>query len=59
MNEIVKADEIKSSFSKEVGVETKFQCLKYKNMTHRYICVCVYSFVKKKKLAFKFLQLMA
>lgn len=57
MNEIVNADEIKSSFIKEVGVETKFQCLKYKNMTHT--LVCVYSFLKKKKLAFKFLQLMA
>lgn len=31
MNEIVNVDEVKSSFSKEVGVETKFQCLKYKN----------------------------
>lgn len=52
MNEIVNADEIKSSFSKEVGVETKFQCLKYKNMTHRYIYVCVYVcvfFCKKEK----------
>lgn len=39
MNEIVDGEGVKSSFSREVGIKIKLQCLKYMMDTHIHVYI--------------------